>query len=635
MTENTTENENKREYGAKNITVLEGLEAVRKRPGMYIGSTSLRGLHHLIYEVVDNSIDEAMAGFCNLINVKINKDGSVDVIDNGRGIPIDIHPKLKVSALQVVMTKLHAGGKFDTKTYKVSGGLHGVGVSVVNALSKELEVKVFRNGKIHYQKYKRGIPVGPVQVIGETDKRGTEIKFYPDDQIFETTDFDFKTVSTRLKELAFLNKGLKIFFEDERVGKKEEYHYEGGLKQFIEFVNEGKDPIHKPIYFKTEKKEIIVEVAMQYFDGYTSNIISFVNNINTIEGGTHVSGFKAALTRAINSYIKENKLYEKNLEPSDVREGLSAIISIKIQDPQFEGQTKTKLGNIAVQGLVSSITTESLKEFLEENPSTAKLIINKMIQASKVRSAVRKAKELARRKGALSSHSLPGKLSDCSERDPKKSELYIVEGDSAGGSAKQGRDRKTQAILPLRGKIINIEKNRMDKILKNNEIISLITAIGAGIGDEFNKDKRRYEKIIIMTDADVDGAHIETLLLTFFFRYMKPLMDDGCIYAANPPLYKIQKGKTMKYAYSDKEKDKIIKEIGENAQIQRYKGLGEMNPKQLYDTTMNKETRILKKITYEDAVSADKTFTMLMGSEIEPRRRFIEEHAKEVKNLDI
>jgi len=630
------EEKNNEKYGAEEITVLGGLEAVRKRPSMYIGSTGPRGLHHLVYEVVDNSIDEAMAGFCTEIYVKINKDGSVEVEDNGRGIPVEKHPKYDMSALQVVMTKLHAGGKFDKKSYKVSGGLHGVGISVVNALSKELEVKVFRDGKIYYQKYSRGEVLTPLKVIGETDKTGTWIKFYADDEIFETTIYDPETIKTRLRELAYLNQGIKIVFEDENTGKKEVFDYKGGIKSFVEYINEGKNVIHKPLYFKTEKNGTILEIAMQYTTGYDSKILSFANNINTHEGGTHVSGFKAALTRVINSYVKEHKLYDSTLTSSDVREGLTAIISVKIAEPQFEGQTKTKLGNIPVQGIVQSLTNDALKTFLDENPTIARMIIQKIINAAKVREAAQKAKELARRKGALATTSLPGKLADCSERDPLKTELFIVEGDSAGGSAKQGRNRKTQAILPLRGKILNVEKSRINKILKNNEITAMISAIGTSIGPEFDLSKLRYNKIIIMTDADVDGAHIKTLLLTFFYRHMRPLIDNGHVFVAKPPLYKVQKGKIFRYAYSENEKEKIVEELGgENVSIQRYKGLGEMNPKQLYETTMDPENRILKRITLDDALEADRIFTILMGKDVQPRREFIEIHAKDVKNLDI
>ncbi|MCD6236905.1 MAG: DNA topoisomerase (ATP-hydrolyzing) subunit B [Thermoplasmata archaeon] len=627
-------------YDVDAIQVLEGLEAVRKNPAMYIGSTDERGLHHLIYEVVDNAIDEALAGYCTAITVTLNKDGSVTIEDDGRGIPVSEHKKYKKSGVELVMTTLHAGGKFDKSVYKVSGGLHGVGVSVVNALSKWLEVKVRREGKEFFQRYEYGNPVTELKILGETKKTGTTVTFLPDDEIFETVEFDYDTVATRLKELAFLNGGLKIELIDHRSGKMETFKYDGGINEFVLYINRNKNPLYpKPIYIKASREDVEVEIALQHTDGYTENIFTFVNNINTHEGGTHLSGFKGALTRVLNDYGRKNNIFEKEdfaLGGEDVREGLTAIISCKVRSPQFEGQTKTKLGNSEVKGIVESITYEKLSEFFEENPSVARTILDKAIMARRARDAARKARELTRRKSLLETSSLPGKLADCSSQDPSKSELYIVEGDSAGGSAKQARDKEFQAILPLRGKILNVEKARMDKILKNNEILALITAIGTGIGEEFNIENARYHKIILMTDADVDGEHIRTLLLTFFFRYMRPLIEAGYLYIAQPPLYKISKGKKVAYAYSERELQERVKEFGETGvTIQRYKGLGEMNPQQLWETTMDPERRIMIKVTVEDAIKADELFTILMGEKVEPRREFIKLHAKEVVNLDI
>ncbi|MBU0460951.1 MAG: DNA topoisomerase (ATP-hydrolyzing) subunit B [Nanoarchaeota archaeon] len=621
-------------YTAENITVLGGLDAVRKRPGMYIGTTGLAGLHHLVYEVVDNSIDEALAGHCTTINVIIHKDNTLTVIDNGRGIPVDIHPQFGVPALEVVMTKLHAGGKFDKSSYKVSGGLHGVGVSVVNALSEWLQIIIWRDGKKYSQRYVMGAPE-KFEERGPTELRGTSVTFKPSSTIFETVDFHFETLASRMRELAFLNKGLEITIEDERAEKKQVFKYEGGIVEFVEHLNKNKKPLHPVIYFEKEKNNTQVEIALQYNDGYNENVFSFVNNINTIEGGTHLSGFKTALTRTLNKYAST---LEKGAELSsdDVREGLIAIISVKVPEPQFEGQTKSKLGNSDVKGIVDSIVSTGLSEYIEEHPAVAREIVMKSIQAAKAREAARKARELTRRKGVLSAGSLPGKLADCQERDPALSEIFIVEGDSAGGSAKQGRDRKFQAILPLRGKILNVEKARLNKVLENNELAAMITAIGCGVGQEFRIEKARYHRIIIMTDADVDGSHISTLLLTFFFRYMRPLIDNGYVYIAMPPLFKVAKGKNFKYAYNESEKDDIITEFGdESINIQRYKGLGEMNPPQLWDTTMDPGARMLKQVTIEDAVEADKIFTILMGEQVEPRKQFIEENAKLVQNLDV
>lgn len=627
------------EYSAKNIQSLDGLDAVRMRPAMYIGSTNTRGLHHLVYEVVDNSIDEALAGHCKSIQVKIIDNDLCEVTDDGRGIPVDIHPKFKVSALEVVMTKLHAGGKFDKNSYKISGGLHGVGVSCVNALSSFLTVQVMRDKKIYMQKYECGKPISPVEVIGDTDKRGTIVLFRPDATIFETTTFEYDILANRLRELAFLNKGVRITLIDERADKRQEFYYEGGIISFVEFINKNKTPLHTIVHFEKEKSGIIVEVAIQYNDGYNENVYSYVNNINTTEGGTHLIGFKTALTRSLNSYaekkIKDNK-EEIKLTSDDAMEGLGAVISVKVPNPQFEGQTKSKLGNSEVKGIVDSVVNEKLNEYFEEHPQDGFMIVDKAITAARARDAAKKARELTRRKGLLGSGSLPGKLADCSCRDPAKTELFIVEGDSAGGSAKQGRDRNYQAILPLRGKILNVEKSRLSKILANNEITILISAMGCGIGDEFNLEKLRYHKIIIMTDADVDGAHIKTLLLTFFYRYMKPLIEKGHVYIAQPPLYKVKKGKFEKYAYDDQEKNQLLKEVGsDDVYIQRYKGLGEMNPQQLWDTTMDIASRKIVLIKVEDAVAADELFTILMGDQVEPRRKFIEDHASEVKELDV
>jgi len=621
------------EYSVDKIKVLEGLEAVRKRPAMYIGSTDEKGLHHLVEEVIDNSVDEALAGYCNRIYVTINEDGSITVDDNGRGIPVDVHKEYGISGVEVVMTKLHAGGKFDKGAYKVAGGLHGVGVSVVNALSKWLEVEVRRNGKIYRQRYERGKPVTPLEVVGEAKETGTKVTFYPDEGIFGGKTFDYHILRKRLQEIAFLNKGLRIKLVDKRSGKEEEFYYEGGIIEFVKYINRNKNPLHDVIYFEGEKDGVHVEIAMQYTDGYAENIFTFVNNIHTKEGGTHLSGFKSALTRVLNEYGRKN-VFKNNesLEGEDVREGLTAIISCKVPNPQFEGQTKTKLGNSEVKGIVETIMYEKLSIYLEENPSAARKIIERALQAAKAREAARRARELVRKKSYLESTSLPGKLADCTSNEPEKCELFIVEGDSAGGSAKQGRDRKYQAILPLKGKILNVEKASFDKILENDEIRAIISAIGTGIGDDFDIRKANYHKIIIMTDADVDGAHIRTLLLTFFFRYMRPLIENGYIYIAQPPLYRIKKGNKEYYAYSDEEMKKVA---GDGATIQRYKGLGEMNPEQLWETTMNPEKRILKKVEIEDAIEADELFTILMGKNVEERRKFIKEHAKEVVNLDV
>ncbi|AXM88882.1 DNA topoisomerase (ATP-hydrolyzing) subunit B [Anoxybacillus ayderensis] len=630
-------------YDESQIQVLEGLEAVRKRPGMYIGSTGPKGLHHLVWEIVDNSIDEALAGFCTEINVIVEEDNSITVIDNGRGIPVGIHEKMGRPAVEVIMTVLHAGGKFGGGGYKVSGGLHGVGASVVNALSEELEVYVHRDGKIHYQKYMRGVPCSDLQVVGETDRTGTTIHFKPDPEIFtETTEYDYDTLAHRLRELAFLNKGIRITLEDRRGEKRRnEYYYEGGISSYVKHLNRTKETLHdEPIYIEGEKDGIQVEIALQYNDGYTSNIYSFANNIHTHEGGTHELGFKTALTRIINDYGRKNNMFKEqdaNLMGEDVREGLTAIISVKHPSPQFEGQTKTKLGNSDARTATESIFAEQFEKFLLENPTVAKKIVEKGILASRARLAAKRARELTRRKNALEVSSLPGKLADCSSKDPSICELYVVEGDSAGGSAKQGRDRHFQAILPLRGKIINVEKSRLDKILSNNEVRAIITALGTGIGEEFDITKARYHKIIIMTDADVDGAHIRTLLLTFFYRYMREVIEQGYVYIAQPPLYKIQQGKRIEYAYSDRQLEEILARLPEQPKpiIQRYKGLGEMNPEQLWETTMNPETRTLLKVSLQDAMEADETFEILMGDKVEPRRQFIEENAKYVKNLDI
>ena len=631
----------KQEYGASQIQVLEGLEPVRKRPGMYIGSTGPRGLHHLVYEIVDNSIDEALAGYCSDIYVSINEDGSIFERDNGRGIPVEVHPKTGKSTLETVLTVLHAGGKFGGGGYKVSGGLHGVGASVVNALSEKCSVTVMREGKTWKQNYERGAVVTGLEEIGVSDKNGTIVYFKPDVEIFDELIYDFEILSQRLRELAFLNKGINITLIDKRYDKEETYHYEGGIKSFVSYLNRNKQPLHEePIYVEGLKDEIMVEVALQYNDGYTENIFTFANNIDTIEGGTHLVGFKTALTRVFNDYAKRYghlKENDKNLSGEDIREGLTSVISVKIGEPQFEGQTKTKLGNSEVRGIVDSVVGEGVGTFLEENPTVAKIIIDKALMAARARDAARKARELTR-KTVLERSALPGKLADCSSKDPMECEIYIVEGDSAGGSAKQGRDRKFQAILPLRGKIMNVEKQRLDKILNSDTIRSMVTAFGAGIGKDFDISRIRYNRIIIMTDADVDGAHIRTLLLTFFYRYMRELLDGGHVYIAQPPLFKVTKSKKDYYAYTDQELEAILTEIGgkdNSTNIQRYKGLGEMNATQLWETTMNPEERILLKTTVEDAMAADEIFTILMGEKVEPRREFIQENAKKVSNLDI
>ncbi|QDR83103.1 DNA topoisomerase (ATP-hydrolyzing) subunit B [Sporomusa termitida] len=625
-------------YGAQQIQVLEGLEAVRKRPGMYIGSTSSKGLHHLVYEVVDNSIDEALAGFCDRVEVTIHNDNSITVIDNGRGIPVDMHETGR-PAVEVVLTILHAGGKFGGEGYKVSGGLHGVGVSVVNALSEWMEVEVKRNGKIHFIRFERGITAQDLTIIGETSETGTKVWFKPDQEIFEEIEYSFETLKNRLRELAFLNRTLTINLADERNEVKAEFYYEGGITSFVEHLNKSRDVVHKPIYLNGSKETTLAEIAIQYNDGYVESIYSFVNNINTQEGGTHLSGFKIALTRTINDFARKFNVLkdnDENLSGEDVREGLTAVISVKIQEPQFEGQTKTKLGNSEVRGIIDSIVSEGLNEFFEENPAVTKKIIEKSVTASRAREAARKARELTRRKTALESSSLPGKLADCSIKDPDQTEIYLVEGDSAGGSAKQGRDRRFQAILPLRGKILNVEKARMDKILNNLEIRAMITAFGNGIGEEFDLEKRRYGKIIIMTDADVDGSHIRTLLLTFFYRHMQPLIQSGHVYIAQPPLYLVKKGRESWYLYSDAEMDNLLTRIGrDNINVQRYKGLGEMNPEQLWETTMNPETRTILRVDLDDAIAADEIFSILMGDKVEPRRKFIEDNASKVRNLDI
>jgi len=627
-------------YDAEKIQVLEGLEAVRKRPSMYIGSTDTHGLHHLVYEVVDNSIDEAMAGYCTEINVSVNKDGSVSVRDNGRGIPVGIHPKYKKPALEIVMTKLHAGGKFDRKSYKVSGGLHGVGVSVVNGLAEWLVAIVEKDGKTYEQRFERGLPIGEMKVSGGAEHNGTTIIFKPDNQIFETLEFDFNVILNRMRELAFLNSGLRITVEIEGDEEsKNVFKYDGGIIEYVRYINKAKNPLHaEPIYFSGMKGDTQLEIAMQYTDSYREAIHTYANNINTIEGGTHLSGFRAALTRTLNDYAKKNNfLTDKSMSLSgeDVREGLTAIINVKLAEPQFEGQTKTKLGNSEIRGIVETLVNEKLAEFLEENPKIAEISIQKSILSAQAREAARKARELTRRKGFLEGGGLPGKLSDCSEKDPAKSELFIVEGDSAGGSAKQGRNREYQAILPLRGKILNVEKARLDKILKNNEIRNLITAFGTNIGEEFDITKARYHKLIIMTDADIDGAHIRTLLLTFLYRYMKPLIEAGYVYIAQPPLYRVFKGKTEHWVFTDREKDDLLKEKGDGWGVQRYKGLGEMNDHQLWDTTMDPDNRILLLVTIDDAMRADELFTILMGDAVEPRREFITAHAKDVVNLDV
>ena len=635
--------ENIQQYGAEQIQVLEGLEAVRKRPGMYIGSTGPRGLHHLVYEIVDNSIDEALAGFCSTINVTIHKDNSITVEDNGRGMPVDKHPKLGIPAVEVIHTVLHAGGKFGGGGYKVSGGLHGVGASVVNALSTKMEVEIKRNGKIYKQTYAKGKTTSPLTEIGNARKTGSKTTFWPDPEIFDETEYDFEVLERRLREMAFLNKGIKITLKDERAGKEknEEFHYEGGLKEFVKHLNMNKEPLHPDvIYFEVADKEREVEVAMQYTDRYNEMLLSYANNINTTEGGFHMVGFKTALTRIINDYAKRTKILKENddsLSGEDVREGLTAIVSVKLTEPQFEGQTKTKLGNSEMRGFVETATAENVMAFLEENPTQAKIIIDKCLRASRAREAARKARELTRRKSVLDGISMPGKLADCSEKNPALSEIFLVEGDSAGGSAKQGRDRLRQAVLPLRGKILNVEKARLDKILNSDEIKNMITAFGCNIGPDFDESKLRYHKIIIMTDADVDGAHIRTLLLTFFYRYMTPLIEKGYVYAAQPPLFQVKKGKEVYYTYSEREQEKLMKELADKpgkADIQRYKGLGEMDFHQLWETTMDYNNRTLIQITVEDATAADEIFTTLMGDKVQPRRHFIEQNAA-LATLDI
>jgi DNA gyrase subunit B len=648
------------DYNAGQIQVLKGLEAVRKRPGMYIGSTSARGLHHLVYEVVDNSIDEAMAGHADRVDVTIHADDSITVVDNGRGIPVDLHPTEKVPAVELALTVLHAGGKFDNEgegSYKVSGGLHGVGVSVVNALSEWLRVAVRREGKVHEMAFARGDKTQELTVTGTTRERGTTVSFKPDGQIFEETTYSFDTLSNRLRELAFLNKGVHITLTDERPAaeggevRRDEYHYEGGLRAFVEHLRGTRKPLHQDvIYIEAARPEADIEIALQYDDGYNENTFTFVNNINTHEGGTHLTGFKAALTRSINEYARKTGLFKKGgldaLSGDDVREGLTAVISVKVREPQFEGQTKTKLGNSEVKGAVESVVNQKLSEFLDETPGVGRAIIEKAVSAARAREAARKARDLTRKKSALETGVLPGKLADCSSNNPELTELYIVEGDSAGGSAKQGRKREFQAILPLKGKILNVEKARFDKVLSNDEIRAIITAIGTGIGeDEFNLGNARYHKVIIMTDADVDGSHIRTLLLTFFFRQMRQLVDEGYVYIAQPPLYLVKKGKQEQYAYSDAERDVILTRYKGNGDgdgksergihVQRYKGLGEMNPEQLWKTTMDPDARTLLQVTMEDAVEADAIFTKLMGEEVEPRRQFIEQNARYVRNLDV
>ncbi len=630
------------DYNAENIQVLEGLDPVRKRPGMYIGTTGTRGLHHLVYEIVDNSIDEALAGYCTKVGITIENDNSITVEDNGRGMPVDLHPKLKKPAVEVIHTVLHAGGKFGGGGYKVSGGLHGVGASVVNALSEWMEVEVKRDKKIYKQTYSRGKVISELEIIGNTNRTGSKTKFKPDDEIFDDLEYHYSTLEHRLREMAFLNKGIEISLKDERKDRKksEIFCYEGGIKEFVLHQNKNKDSLHKDVvYYEVKKDNNEVEIALQYTDRYSENIFTFANNINTGEGGTHLVGFKSALTRVMNDYAKKNNILksgDESLQGEDIREGITAIISVKLTEPQFEGQTKTKLGNSEIRGFVETATNENLAAFLEENPQQAKVIIEKCIKAARAREAARKARDLTRRKGALDSMTLPGKLADCSERDASLCEVFIVEGDSAGGSAKQGRDRNRQAILPLRGKILNVEKARLDKILGSNEIRAMITAFGCGVANDFDIEKLRYHKIIIMTDADVDGAHIRTLLLTFFYRYMPALIDNGHVYIAQPPLYKVKKGKSENYAYTDRELEKLLSQIGrQGISLQRYKGLGEMNPDQLWETTMNMESRILLQVTNEDAAAADDIFTTLMGDKVEPRRKFIEDNARYVTNLDV
>lgn len=628
--------EGETDYTAKDIQVLEGLEAVRKRPAMYIGDIGKRGLHHLVFEVLDNSIDEALAGHCSNIEVIIGNDGSVTISDDGRGIPVEKHDSGK-SALEVVMTVLHAGGKFGKKAYKVSGGLHGVGISVVNALSSNMRAEVRRNGKIHVQNYDHGVPTSDIEVEGETNGSGTKISFVPNGEIFKITDFDYAYLRERIMELAFLNAGIRILLSDERTGKSEEFHYEGGIKEFVEFLNKARTPLHGSQYYSKETENLELEYSLQYTDVFSENIYSFVNNIKTIEGGTHLSGFKTALTRAINEHMRSNRLIKEGRRVSgdDALEGLTAIISVKVPEPQFEGQTKTKLGNWDVKGAVDSLVYESMISYLEENPAEAKIISQKIVKSMEAREAAQKAKELIRRKSVFESSILPGKLSDCIEKDPSKCELFIVEGDSAGGSSRQGRDRNIQAILPLKGKILNVEKAPMHRVLTSEEIKSIIMSIGAGFGEDFDISKSRYHKYVIMTDADVDGAHIRTLLLTLYYRHFREIIDKGYLYIAQPPLYKIKKGKQINYAYSERELEEKLLAMEGKPEIQRYKGLGEMNPNQLWETTMDPETRTLKQVTVDDAMVADELFAILMGDEVAPRREFIENYAKEVKNLDI
>jgi len=626
-------------YDATDIQVLEGLEAVRRRPGMYIGSTDVRGLHHLIYEVVDNSVDEALAGACDTIDVTIHPDGSVTVVDDGRGIPVGIHPETGRPALEVVMTTLHAGGKFDGGGYKVASGLHGVGVSAVNALSAWMEVEVRRGGKLHRQRYERGIPVTPVEVVGKAKGTGTKTTFVPDGEVFSRLDYRFETLIQRFREMAFLTKGLTIHFVDERDGREMSFYFEGGVTSFVRYLNKNRGVLHPPFYVERQVNGTQLEASIQYTDGYTESVYAFANNINTVDGGTHLTGFRSALTRALNDYARRSNLLkenEANFSGEDTREGLTAIISVKLVDPQFESQTKGKLGNAEVKGHVESAMGEALSAWLEENPRYAKAIISKCVTSARARQAARKARELVIRKSALESMTLPGKLADCSDRDPAGTEMFIVEGDSAGGSAKQGRDRRFQAILPLRGKILNVEKARLDRALSNREIQALITALGCGVGEQFDLTGLRYNRVIIMTDADVDGAHITTLLLTFFFRYMEPLIEEGHLFLAQPPLYLVRSGRTARYVYTEEEKDRLLKELkGKPVTLQRYKGLGEMNPEQLWETTMNPEMRTILQVTIEDAAAADRTFDMLMGSAVPPRKRFIQTHAKMVRNLDV
>ncbi len=636
-------NNNNIDYTAENIQILKGLEAVRKRPAMYIGDITSRGLHHLVYEIVDNSIDEALAGFASKITVTIEKDESITVEDNGRGVPVDIHPTEKIPAVEVVMTMLHAGGKFDKSSYKVSGGLHGVGASVVNALSEWCNIEIYRDNKVYFQEYERGIVKDKIKILGKTKKTGTIVRFMADNEIFKKIEYNYETLAQRLRELAFLTKNLHVILNDKREEKQEEFHYKGGIKEFVEYLDSARKPLHKKvIYFEKEVENIPVEIALQYNMSYTENILTYCNNVNTIEGGTHLSGFKAALTRTLNTYAQKNNLFKSNdkftLQGEDAREGLTAIISIKVPEPQFEGQTKTKLGNSEIKGIVESIVNEKLFEYLDETPATGKIIIEKSLSAARAREAARKARELTRRKSVLESGSLPGKLADCSIKDPEHCEVYLVEGDSAGGSAKQGRDRRFQAILPLKGKILNVEKARFDKILSNEEIKIIVTVLGTGIGEgDFSPEKLRYGKVIIMTDADVDGSHIRTLLLTFFYRYMKELIELEKVYIAQPPLYKLKKKSEEFYAYDEDEKEKVLKRFNgaQNINIQRYKGLGEMNPDQLWNTTMDPEKRTILKVTLENAAEADYIFSTLMGDDVAPRRSFIETNAKYVKNLDI